>query len=77
MAEFNTIEEMLLYHAKKYYDDAYVKKESYGFHIVLVVDSKEEREQTKLKCKALAYDIIERGITARLDKPGELVVFVP
>ncbi len=77
MAEFNTIEEMLLYHAKKYYDDAYVKKESFGFQIVLVVDSIEDRDQTKLKCKALAYDIIERGITARVDKPGELVVFVP
>lgn len=77
MAEFNTIEEMILYHAKKYYTDAFVKKESYGFHVVLVVDPKETGDVTKLKNKALAYDIIERGITARVDKPGEIVVFVP
>jgi len=75
--EFNTTEEMLLFHAKKFYDDAYVKKESYGFHVVCVVDSKEEREMTKLKSKSLAYDIIERGMTARVDKPGEISVFVP
>lgn len=77
MAEFNTIEEMLLYHAKKYYADAYVTKESYGYHIVVVVDPKETSDVTKLKNKAMAYDIIERGMTARVDKPGELVVFVP
>ncbi len=76
MAEFNTVEELLLYHAKKYYDDAYVKKESYGYHIVLVADSKEERSMTRLKSKALAYDLIEeRGMTARIDKPGEVSVF--
>ncbi len=77
MADFNTIEEMLVFQARKHFNDAHVTTQTYGFQITVVTDPKEALDLTKLKSKALAYDIIERGMTARVDKPGEIHVFVP